>query len=121
MMPPPCASTRSPAVSRKLTPVASAPEIVPTGPRQLLAPPLLAPLLAPPAEPEDAAPDAPPVLAPPFALTAPLPPPAVLAPPFALIAPLPPPAPLAMPALFAPAALVPADPPTRPPSDDAPP
>ena len=31
-MPPPCAFTRSPAVSRNATPVASAPEMVPTGP-----------------------------------------------------------------------------------------
>src|SRR5690348_7955281 len=32
MMPPPCAFTRSPAVSSSVTPVARAPEIVPTGP-----------------------------------------------------------------------------------------
>src|SRR6478735_8166848 len=70
MMPPPCAFTRWPAVSRKLTPVASAPEIVPTGPVQLLAPPLFAPppLTLPPFAPPIPAPPLPepPLLEPPL-------------------------------------------------------
>ena len=107
MMPPPCAFTRSPAVSRKLTPLASAPEIVPTGPVQLLAPP---------------PPFAPPLLLAPL-LLAPLllAPPAVFRPPSAVAAPLSPAVPLATPPLFAAAEPPPEAPLALPPSDDAPP